>query len=175
MKMLKQNIARFILNRKLKKDAFDNQSFASAFKNANKILVLMPEDDKDFQYAIDVLAYLESLKKELFIITYDYKVSLLPFQFRGTAISHGIKEINEINLPSKKFISSLLKKKFDAIIDLNRKEQLFYIYLSGLISARIRIGFTKKFADRSYNLQISNSETNPKISYENLLSCLKML
>lgn len=173
--MMKQNIARFILNQKLKKDTFDNQSFASAFKKVNTLLILMPEDEKDFKYSIDVLTYLESLKKEMSIVTYDYRVSLLPFQFRGTAIAHGIKEINKIDLPSKKFISTLVKKKFDAILDLNRKEQLFYIYLSGVINARIRIGFVKKLANRAYNLQVTNGETNPKISYENLLSCLKML
>lgn len=172
--MIKQNIARFILNYKLEKNHFSDQSFALAFKNSNSLLVLMPENDTDFQFALAVLNYLHELKKELFILTYDYKVSLLPIQFRGKTLSHGIKELNKIDLPSKKFLSNLLKRNFDAVIDLNRKEQLFYIYVSGVLNSRIRIGFKKNLADKVYNIQIANGETNPKISYENLLSCLKM-
>ena len=43
------------------------------------------------------------------------------------------------------------------------------------MGAAVSIGFAKSFADKVYNIQIANSETNPKISYENLLNCLKML
>ncbi len=175
MQMLKQTAAKFFIQFKLKKSNFSNKSFSSAFKNSSSILVLMPEKDKDFQHAIDILSYLDKLKKEIFILTNDYRVSLLPIHFRGKALGHGIKDINQMDLPSKKLLSELLKKNFDTLIDLNRKEQLFYIYVSGIVNAEMSIGFTKSFADKVYNLQIANSETNSKISYENLLNCLKML
>ncbi len=173
--MLKQTAAKFFIQFKLKKSNFSNKSFSSAFKNSSSILVLMPEEDKDFQHAIDILSYLDKLKKEIFILTNDYRVSLLPIHFRGKALGHGIKDINQMDLPSKKLLSELLKKNFDTLIDLNRKEQLFYLYVSGIVNAEMSVGFTKSFADKVYNLQIANSETNPKISYENLLNCLKML
>jgi len=72
-------------------------------------------------------------------------------------------------------ISKIEKKKFDAVIDLNRKEQLFYSYVMIIAHTGLRIGFTKKFADKIYNLQVLNDESNAKISYKNLLNCLKML
>ncbi len=173
--MLKQTAARLFIQHKLKKSNFSNKSFSSAFKNSNSILVLMPEDDKDFQYAIDILVFLEKLKKDYSILTFDYRVSLLPVRFRKKAIGHGMKDINKIELPSRRLTSNLTKKKYDVLLDLNRKEQLFYTYISGIVSATVSIGFTKIFADKVYNIQIANSETNPKISYENLLNCLKML
>ena len=173
--MLKQIAARFFIQHKLKKSNFINKSFSSAFKNSNSILVLMPEDDKDFQYAIDILVFLEKLKKDILILTNDYRVSLLPLHFRSKALGYGIKDINKIDLPSKGLFSKLLKKQYNALLDLNRKEQLFYTFVSGIVSAAVSIGFAKGFADRVYNIQIVNSETNPKISYENLLNCLKML
>ena len=71
--------------------------------------------------------------------------------------------------------AKLLMKKYDVVLDLNRQEQLFYTYVSGVMGAAVSIGFAKSFADKVYNIQIANSETNPKISYENLLNCLKML
>ena len=175
MQMLKQKAAEIFVNLKLKKGEFDNQSFSSAFKSSNSFLILMPDDDKDFQYAVNILDYLEELKKDYSILTFDYRVSLLPLRFREKAFGHGIKDINKIELPSRRLTSNLTKKKYDVLLDLNSKEQLFYTYISGIVSAAVSIGFAKGFADKVYNIQIANSETNPKISYENLLNCLKML
>ncbi len=175
MNKVKQKAAEIFVNLKLKKGEFDNQSFSSAFMNSGSFLILMPDDDKDFQYAVNILDYLEELKKDFSILTFDYRVSLLPLRFREKALGHGRKDINKIELPSKRLTSNLTKKKYDALLDLNRKEQLFYTYVSGIVSAAVSIGFAKGFADRVYNIQIANSETNPKISYENLLNCLKML
>jgi hypothetical protein len=175
MQMLKQTGARFFIKHKLKKSNFSNKSFSYAFKNSSSVLVLMPEGDKDFQYSKDILVFLEKFKKELSILTNDYRVSLLPLNFRNKALGHGLKEINKIDLPSKGLLSKLLKKKYDVVLDLNRQEQLFYTYVSVVMSAAVSIGFAKSFADKVYNIQIANSEINPKISYENLLNCLKML
>ncbi len=175
MNKVKQKAAEIFVNLKLKKGEFDNQSFSSAFKSSNSFLILMPDDDKDFQYAVNILDYLEELKKDYSILTFDYRVSLLPVRFREKALGHGIKDINKIELPSRRLTSNLTKKKYDVLLDLNRKEQLFYTYISGIVSAAVSIGFAKSFADKVYNIQIANSETNPKISYENLLNCLKML
>lgn len=175
MQKIKQKAARIFVQHKLKKNNFANKSFSYAFKNANSILVLMPEADKDFQYSADILFFLDKLKKEIAILTNEYRVSLLPLNFRSKALGHGIKEINKIDLPSKNLLLRLLKKKYDVVLDLNRQEQLFYTYVSIVMSAALSIGFAKSFADKVYNIQIANSETNPKICYENLLNCLKML
>ena len=175
MNKVKHKAAEIFVNLKLKKGEFDNQSFSSAFMNSGSFLILMPDDDKDFQYAVNILDYLEELKKDYSILTFDYRVSLLPLRFRKKALGHGMKDINKIELPSKRLTLNLTKKNYDALLDLNRKEQLFYTYISGIVSAAISIGFVKDFADKVYNIQIANSETNPKISYENLLNCLKML
>ena len=175
MQMLKQKAARFFVQHKLKKSNFTNKSFSYAFKNSNSILVLMPEEDIDFKYSREILVFLEKLKKEILILTNEYRVSLLPLNFRNKALGHGLKEINKIDLPSKVLLSKLLKKKYDVVLDLNRQEQLFYTYVSAVINAAVSIGFAKSYADKVYNIQIANSEINPKISYENLLNCLKML
>ena len=175
MQMLKQKAARAFIQHKLKKSNFNNRSFSDAFKNSNSILVLMPVGDKDFQYSIDILVFLDKLKKEILVLTNDYRVSLLPIHFRSKALGHGLKENNKVDLPSKGMLSKLLNKKYDVVLDLNRQEQLFYTYVSAVLSASVSIGFTKSFADKVYNIQIASNETNPKVSYENLLNCLKML
>ena len=173
--MFLEQIARFIVKQKFKKNHFDVQSFSEAFNNSSSILVLMPEDETDFQCSIDVLAFLDELKKEAVIVTNDFRVSILPIQYRAKSIGYEIKDINKLKLPSRSMISTIERKKYDAVIDLNRQEQLYYSYIAIIADAGLRVGFTKKFADKIYNLQVLNDETNAKISYKNLLNCLKML
>jgi len=64
--------------------------------------------------------------------------------------------------------------RFDAVMDLNRKDELLYSYASNLVNAKLRIGFSKKGADKYYNLQIANNEAEAEKSYSNFLNCLKM-
>ena len=173
--MLKEKAAKFVVRLKLKKSNFSQQSFSEVLNKALTFLILMPGNEGDFKYAVEVINFLVQMEKEVTILTYDYRVSLLPLQLRGKTIEHGIRDLNKIDLPNKKLITRLTKKNFDAILDLNRSEQLFYSYVTVLVDAKIRIGFRKDFADKVYNLQIANNETNPKISYKNLLNCLKML
>ena len=174
MQIVIRAIARFVVTLRLRKSKFDEQSFSTALGKSRSFLVLMPENEEDFKYAVDILSFLRELKKEITVLTYDYCVSSLPLPFRGTAIGHGIKDINKINLPSLGMIKKISRKNFDALLDLNIKEQLYYAYVTAIANTGLRIGFKKKLSDKLYNLQISNDETNPKISYKNLLNCLKM-
>lgn len=173
--MFIEQIARIIVKQKFKRNHFDEQSFAEAFNNSRSILVLMPEDETDFQCSVDVLSFLDDLKKEIFIVTNDFRVSILPFHYRAKSIGYEIKDINKLKLPSRSMVSKIEKRKYDAVIDLNRQEQLYYSFVTIIANAGLRIGFKKDFADKIYNLQILNDETNAKISYKNLLNCLKML
>ncbi len=173
--MIKDKAAKFVVNQMLKKNDFQEQSFSSVIHNSILFLVLMPDDDQDFRYSTEILSYLHENKKEVLILTSDYRVSLLPIHLRRFAFGHAVKDSNKINLPSRELISKLSKRRFDVVIDLNQKEQLFYSYVSGTVNAKVRIGFTKFLADKTFNIQIANHGTNPKISYKNLLNCLKML
>ncbi|MCK5700111.1 MAG: hypothetical protein KAI29_03125, partial [Cyclobacteriaceae bacterium] len=173
--MIKEKAAKFVVNQVLKKSNFQEQSFSSVINNSITFLVLMPDDDLDFKYSMEILKYLHENKKEVLILTSDYRVSLLPIHLRRFAFGHAIRDTNKINLPSRVLISKLLKRKFDVVIDLNQKEQLFYSYVSGIVKLKVRIGFKKLLADKTFNIQIANNETNPKISYKNLLNCLRML
>jgi len=173
--MFIEQIARIIVRQKFGKNKFAEQSFSEVFNKSRSVLVLMPENEEDFNCSIDVLSFLDELKKEIVVLTNDFRVSLLPFHFRAKSIGYEIKDINKLKLPSGSMISTIEKKKFDAVIDLNRQEQLYYSYITIIADAGIRIGFTKKFADKIYNLQVLNDETNAKLSYKNLLNCLRML
>jgi len=173
--ILKEKAARFFVKNKIKKDVFTPQSFSNVMSKATSFLLLMPNDEDDFNNSNIIIKYLTDSHKELLILTRDFRISKLPINLRRNAIEYGIKDISKIDLPSKELITKLNKRKFDVIIDLNRTDKLFFSYLAYSVNSIFRIGFKKYLADNIYNLQVANEETNSKISYKNLLNCLQML
>ena len=174
IELLKENISRFLISRKLKNHVLNEQDFSEALKRSGAFLILMPEDEKDFRASYVVLEHLEQLNKSIKILTRDYRISLMPAKFRNKAMEFGVGDLNRLDLPGHKLIAKLSDMRFDGVIDLNRKDELFYSFASNLVNAKIRIGFSKKGSDKFYNFQISNNEIEPANSYNNFLNCLKM-
>ena len=174
IELLKENISRLLISRKLKSHFISEHDFSEAFKRSGSFLILMPEDEKDFRASYVVLDYLEQVNKSLRILTRDYRISLLPAKYRNKATEFGVADLNRLELPTHKMIEKLSKMKFDSVIDLNRKEDLFYSYASNLVNSKTRIGFTKKGSDKYYNFQIANNDVDSNKSYNNFLNCLKM-
>lgn len=172
--LIKENLSRFLISKKLKNIVLNEQDFSEALRRSGSFLILMPEDEKDFRACYIVLEYLEHLNKSIKILTRDYRISLLPAKFRNKAMEFGIADLNKLDLPSHKLIEKLSDMKFDGVIDLNRKDDLFFSYASNLVNARIRIGFSKKGADKFYNFQIANKDVESELAYSNFLNCLKM-
>jgi hypothetical protein len=174
IELIKEKTAEFLITRKLKDNVHNELSFSAALKRSGTFLILMPEDEKDFRASFVVLDYLEQINKTIKILTKDYRISLLPSKFRAKSIEINFADVNKLNLPNHKLINKLQEMKFDGIIDLNRKENLFFSYVANIVKGKIRIGYTKKGSDKYYNLQITNRDTDPAKSYNNFLNCLKM-
>ncbi|MFO7447428.1 MAG: hypothetical protein R6W90_13745 [Ignavibacteriaceae bacterium] len=172
--LLKEKVALFVVNRQLKHNPQAEVSFTNFFSSSFSFFVLMPEDEKDFIRAFEVLNFLEESRKNILIYTYDYKVSLLPIKFRQKALGHGVADVSKWKLPSKSYQGKLNGLRFDAAIDLNRKDNLYCSFSANLVQARIRIGFSKSGSDKFYNLQVADNEDSAELSYKNLLNCLSM-
>jgi len=171
---LKNKIAGFIIDSKLKKKSVDTQSFNSVFKNAKTFFIILPEDETDFHHAIQVFNYFESNGKTFSIFTHDYRINLLPAKLRSFAYSFTLKQRTFLKLPSKDLVKILGEIKTDAVIDLNRKENLFFSYASNIVISKLRIGFKKNNSDKFYNLQFANGEESAEFFYKNFLNCLRM-
>ena len=171
---IKEKAAKFIINQKLKEHKFDELDFSRIFKRSYSYLVIMPKDEKDFFHAVEVLKFLKESKKNVIALTNDFRVSLLPASFKVNAVGYGINDRTKLELPTKKFLTRLKKMQFDVVIDTNRQEVLFYNFIANFVNSPVRIGFSIKDADKYFNLQIVNSKSEPEISYQNLLNCLKM-
>jgi hypothetical protein len=171
---IKNKIAEKVVDKQLKAHHFEPHTFTDFFGRAFTFFIVMPDDDRDFNYSLSILSFLAEYKKSAVVMTKDFKVSLLPQKFRGRAVEYSERDITKLKLPSKKFADKLSEMQFNVSIDLNRSENLFYSISSNLVKAPLKIGFAKPDSDKFYNLQILNHEDNPEISYENFLNCLKM-
>ncbi|HKI79707.1 MAG TPA: hypothetical protein VKA26_14295 [Ignavibacteriaceae bacterium] len=174
IKYFKEKIANFIVNRKLKKKDTNHQSFSKIFQRAFNILVIMPENEEDFNQSMEVLKFLDEQGKHITVFSYDFRRSLIDQKYRPATIEYGLIDVSKLKLPSKKLVNKLSDKSFDAVIDLNRGKNLFCSFSGNLVKSSMRVGFKKSNSDKFYNIQINDNEDNPKISYKNLLNCLQM-
>jgi hypothetical protein len=171
---IKERAAKFILNKSRAKEQFSQRNFTGIFDKVYSFLVLMPADDKDFRLSFPALDYLKEQKKTVFVMTNEFRISLLPAYFKTNSIGHGIKDATKLNLPAKNILNKLEKMRFDVIMNLNRKDSVFYSYIAKTISAQVKIGFVSSESDSYFNLQVANYQGDPEVSYNNLLNCLKM-
>jgi hypothetical protein len=171
---LKERAARYLVKKKIPGGEFSQRNFSSIFAKTYSFLILMPASESDFRFVFPILEYLREQRKNIVVMTYDYRVSLLQPYFKTNAIEHGIGDETKLKLPAKKIIDKLSNMRFDVIIDANREEILYYSYIAKLLISHVKIGFVRSDSDKYFNFQVINKQNDPETSYKNLLDCLKM-
>jgi hypothetical protein len=171
---LKERAARYIVKKRVPVGQFSQRNFSSIFAKTYSFLVLMPASESDFRFVFPILEYLREQRKNIVVMTYDFRVSLLQPYFKTNAIEHGLRDETKLSLPSKKLLDKLSNMRFDVVIDTNREEILYYSYVAKSLNSQVKIGFARSDSDKYFNLQVINKQNDPETSYKNLLDCLKM-
>jgi hypothetical protein len=171
---LKEQAAKFIVRKRIQREEFNQRNFSSIFTKTYSFLVIMPLDERDFRLVFPILDYLRDQRKNIVVMTNDFRISLLQPYFKTNAIEHGLKDVTKLNLPSKSLLHKLSNMRFDVIIDTNRTEVLYYSVIAKSLNAQIKIGFVRSDSDNYFNFQVSSRLNDPELSYQNLLNCLKM-
>jgi hypothetical protein len=171
---LKERAARFIVKKRVPVGEFSQRNFSSIFAKTYSFLVLMPANESDFRFVFPILEYLREQRKNIVVMTYDFRVSLLQPYFKTNAIEHGLRDETKLSLPSKKLLDKVSSMRFDVVIDTNREEILYYSYVAKSLNSQVKIGFARSDSDKYFNLQVINKQNDPETSYKNLLDCLKM-
>ncbi len=127
---IKARAARFIVKEKSSGEEFSQRNFSSIFTKTYSFLILMPASESDFKFVFPILEYLREQRKNIVVMTYDFRVSLLQPYFKTNAIEHGLKDETQLKLPSKKLQDKLSNMRFDVIIDTNREEILYYSFIA---------------------------------------------
>ena len=171
---IKERAARFIVKRRSPGGEFSQKNFSSIFAKTYSFLILMPANESDFKFVFPILEYLREQRKNIVVMTYDFRVSLLQPYFKTNVIEHGLKDETQLKLPSKKLQDKLSNMRFDVIIDTNREESLYYSFIAKLLNAQVKIGFARSDSDKYFNFQVINKQNDPETSYKNLIDSLKM-
>lgn len=171
---LKKQAAKFVVNKRIPRTEFNQRNFTSVLARTYSFLIIMPLDERDFRLVFPILDYLREQRKNIVVMTNDFRISLLQPYFKTNAIEHGLKDVNKLNLPSKSLLHKLSNMRFDVIIDTNRTEVLYYNVIAKSLTSQVKIGFVRSDSDSYFNFQVTGSQNDPEISYQNLLNCLKM-
>jgi hypothetical protein len=74
---LKERAARFLVKRSAPGGEFSQKNFASIFAKTYSFLILMPAKESDFRFVFPILDYLREQRKNIVVMTYDFRVRLL--------------------------------------------------------------------------------------------------
>jgi len=170
---LKKQFALYVSSKRFLKD-LSSLHFNGFIDKSSSFLVLMPEQDEDFQEAIEVVKYLITRHKSISLFLRDYRVSLLQLHERIHHIEYGIHDFNKLYLPGKQIIDEIRHRKYEVLLDLNIKENIYCTIAAIAADCNYKIGFKRQEPAGCYNFQIINNENNSAFSYRNLLNSLQM-
>jgi hypothetical protein len=171
---VKEKLAGLIVGKKSRKEYYTTRSFKDFYKKSFTFLVIMPDNDTDFHHAMEILKSLSNNKKHATVFTQEFRANLVPIKFRPQVIEYTNRDVGRFYTPSRKLMSRLNSLRFNAVLDLNRKENIFCNIITSLVNAPVKMGFQRINSDKYYNLQIINKEENAELSYKNYLDCLEM-
>ena len=171
---LKRKIAHYLIRRKYLRKNIQQLVFTNIISGSHDLFIVMPKEDKDFFHSLDILKYYQIHKKVITLFLPEYKYSLIPEKEKFKFISYHPHQVTRFNLPDKNLVSRLTGKEFDIVIDLNRKENVFFSAISNIVQSKIRVSFEKELSGRYYTMQITDKQSEPELSYRSFLSYLKM-
>lgn len=169
---IKTILAAYLLARYIKKQNYSEINFNKFLISSKKILLIFPDDDKQYNAANEVINYLLSREKFVYILIPEHKKSLFG-QKSIESISFSPDDISRLGLLKKEFFQKQTNIEFDIIIDLELNDSLFCSSAANYFKSQIRVGFTKNNSDLYYNFQVP-SRINSENSYRNLLNSFNM-
>lgn len=177
MKMLenlKKKIARHLIKKRYLSRHDKSVAFNKIVSDSLDFLVVMPANDDEFIHSAEVLRYLLIHKKNVSLFIPEHKINVLSDKSRFKCIPYVPSNITRFFLPDDRLSEELGRLAFDVVIDLNRKENVFLSAAANIVDSNCRIGFSREFSEKLYNLQVVNSSENPEIAFRNFLNFLKM-
>jgi len=171
---LKKNIAHFIVKRKYLKQNANTICYNEFLTNSHNILLIMPKNEKEFFNAFDILRYYQVHKKNITLFLPEHKYNSVPEKEKYKYISYSLFQITRLNLPNKSLRNKLKNIEIDAVIDLNRSEEIFFSTVTNIVKSKMRVGFKRDLMDIYYNLVIDQKQDDPELAFKGFLATLQM-
>ncbi len=151
-------------------------SFTRAFSDARDVLVVMPIDRSQLLNTVFVIDLLRRTFREenLTFVASEKNQELRRMMPRSQFIPVRDDGHTLLYLPHPDLLARVLKKPYDAAIDLNLDFLLPSAYICKASNARVRIGFARKGADLFFNFQVHRAPShNGKEAFDSLAGCLQ--
>ncbi len=172
---LKRRIGETLLYRKVGRLNVDKNSFSDFFTTAIDVLILLPEDEPNFTFALDVARFFKIHKKNVTLIIPEFKKNLLANNFDYNYLTINVDSQSGLGFAEENLLKSISKNYFDIYIDLNETESLFYSSISLQVKAKFKIAlFKRSKSEKIYNLLFDENTTNFENSCRNLLNSIQM-
>ncbi len=151
--------------------------FTRAISNARVALVLLPNDQREFQFARSIVPSLQKKFKgnRLTVVVPEQVKDPMRDVYLCEIIRVHEHDLNPLFLPKENLRRRIREKNYDVAVDLNIQLHLPSAFLCKESRSKVRIGIIKQHADTFYNFQLRTDTTgSAKIIYDHLFNCLAM-
>lgn len=172
---LKINIAHLLIRMRFFTPWRSVIRFDNAVKFANKVLIILPSNQTDFENSLQVVRYFQIHKKEITLFIQDTIDWYIPQKELYTYFTFTEKSKTFFYLPNTTLKRRTKEKQYDIVIDLNRHENVFSNAVTCLLNSNIKIGFARRKPLNYYNILINDKEQNSEAAYRVLIKYLNSL
>jgi len=163
----------FFLTAKRRKSVV--KKFNGALSGAKNFVLLMPEDETDFQNALSIAEFLLSKKLHVTIVANNLAMHLIKDKSPYRLEEYFPTDKNKLGFPKLKLLRRLKIYSYDALISLEKESSSFQKFCADKLSAEVKIGLAMPGNSKIYSVQISINGADSIDFYKIFLNCLQLL
>jgi len=152
-------------------------SFARAVSGAQRVLVVMPLNQRELLSAFNVIVMLKRKfdEERITVIGDERGLETLRLMPKSHFVQIRETDVDLFFHPRPAFLTLIKDRRFDLAIDLNLDFVLPSGYICRESNAKVRMGFAGPSVDRFYNFQIQPDPRQPRQTmYDRVAKCLYM-
>ncbi|MFA4923401.1 MAG: hypothetical protein WC557_04330 [Ignavibacteriaceae bacterium] len=151
------------------------QKFNGVLSNAKNFVLLMPENETDFQNALSVAEFLLSKKLHVTLVANNLAMHLIKDKSPYRLEEYYPTDENKLGFPKLKLLRRLKIYSYDALISLEKEPSSFQKFCADNLSAEVKIGLAVPGNSKIYSVQISINSADSIDFYKIFLNCLQLL
>ena len=151
------------------------QKFNGILSNAKNYVLLMPEDETDFQNALVVAEYLISKKFQVSLVANNLALHFIKNKSPFRLEEYYPADKNRLGFPKIKLLQRLKIYSYDTLISLEREPSFFQEVCADQLQSEIKIGSMNSGNGKIYSVLLSIKNEDSVDFYKNFLNCLQLL
>ncbi len=174
---LRQSVGLLYARWCFRNDREPQQPLTDFFRRSRKILVLLPQGNKEAALAGTTLNKLWDMLKNmhLTVVTTGIRPTLLSDSLQSEVILLKNVDVNKFFIPRKTVLQRVLAQSYDVAVDLNLDFILHAAYICKASRAPVRVAAMRQHGETFFNVQLNLDRTaSPQVVYEKFVECLGM-